>query len=117
MKLTFEQLDDQLLIIFLDGRLDIEGTQAIDMKFTALTATRKMGVIVDLSRVSFLASIGIRTLLSNAKALTHRGGRMVLCNPQPLVREVLDTSGVASLIPVHPDLETAEAALREPQPG
>jgi anti-sigma B factor antagonist len=117
MKLEFEQIGDELLRIALDGRLDIQGAQAIDMKFTALTATRKAGIIVDLSRVDFLASIGIRTLLSNAKAAANRGGRMVLCSPQPLVREVLETSGVASLIPVYDDPDSAEVALRALQLG
>jgi anti-anti-sigma factor len=111
MRLESELLDDHALLITLDGRLDVEGTQAIDMKFTALTATKKASVLVDMGKVSFLASIGMRTLLSCAKAASKRGGRMVLVNPQPLVREVLDRSGVSSLIPVYEDLETARAAL------
>lgn len=117
MQLQTEMLGDELLKIILDGRLDIPGTQAIDLKFTALTATRKSGIIVDLSKVSFLASIGIRILLSNAKAQARRGGKMVLCNPQPMVREVLETMGVGDLIPILDDCALAEAALRESSLG
>lgn len=113
MQLESELIDDHILKISLDGRLDIEGTQAIDMKFTALTATKKAGILVDMSRVSFLASIGMRTLLSCAKAASKRGGKMVLLDPQPLVREVLNTSGVAELIPVADDLDGALAELHE----
>ncbi|HSO84837.1 STAS domain-containing protein [Thiocapsa sp.] len=117
MRLESELLDDQILKIVLDGRLDVEGTQAIDMKFTALTATKQAAILVDMSRVSFLASIGMRTLLSCAKAASKRGGKLVLLNPQPMVKAVLDRSGVATLIPVYEDLAAAMEALRGIHPG
>ncbi len=117
MRLESELLDDQILKIVLDGRLDVEGTQAIDMRFTALTATKQAAILVDMSRVSFLASIGMRTLLSCAKAASKRGGKIVLLNPQPMVKAVLDRSGVATLIPVYEDSAVAMEALREILPG
>lgn len=117
MRLESELLDDNILKITLDGRLDVEGTQSIDMKFTALTATKKAAVLVDMTNVSFLASIGMRTLLSCAKAASNRGGKLVLLNPQPMVREVMDRTGVASLIPVYDDLAAAKAALEEFRPS
>jgi anti-anti-sigma factor len=113
MRLESELLDDHILKIILDGRLDVEGTAAIDMKFTALTATKRAGVLVDMTDVSFLASIGMRTLLSCAKALSKRGGKMVLLNPQPMVKDVMERTGVTSLIPVYDDIETAKGAVRD----
>jgi anti-anti-sigma factor len=117
MRLESELLDDRILKIVLEGRLDVEGTQAIDMKFTALTATKASAILVDMTEVSFLASIGMRTLLSCAKAARNRGGKMVLLNPQPMVKAVLDRSGVATLIPVYEDSAAAMDALKESLPG
>jgi anti-anti-sigma factor len=65
-------------------------------------------------QVLFLSSIGIRLLLSNAKSLKQYGGRMAIAGPQPLVREVLEIVGIATVIPVHADLESACAALATP---
>jgi anti-sigma B factor antagonist len=111
MQLDSELLDGDILKITLDGRLDVEGTQAIDLKFTALTATKRAGILVDMTGVSFLASIGIRTLLTSAKVASNRGGKLVLVNPQPMVRDVLDRSGVSSLVPVYPDQVSALEAI------
>ena len=111
MQMDMVQLEDGITRVSLAGRMDIEGTQAIDLKFTALTANRRAAVIVDLSRVSFLASIGMRTLLSSAKALSQKGGRMVILNPQPMVASALATAGIDTLVPVFPDLDAARAAL------
>ena len=111
MHIESEPLANNILKVNLSGRLDLQGAQSIDMKFTALTATRDNPVLVDISEVSFLASLGMRTLLTAAKAVTRRGGLMVLFKPQPNVMEVLEASGVSTLIPIYNELDSAIAAL------
>ena len=85
--------------LFLKGRLDIAGTQSIDLKFTTLTSTKRQPVMVDLSEVDFISSIGIRLLVTNAKTLQSFGAAMVLLKPQPVVLDVLRTVGIDQLIP------------------
>lgn len=108
MPLEFSDLAENLRLIQLDGRLDIPGTDAIATKLAALCASDARRVIVDLSAVTFLSSIGIRALVSNAKAQQQRGGKLVLLVPlgSP-VEETLTTTGIDALIPM---CDTAEAA-------
>jgi anti-anti-sigma factor len=111
MELAVQELDSGILQISLCGRMDIHGTQQIDLKFTALTATRKAQILVDLSNVTFIASIGIRTLISNAKAQKARGGRMVLYKPSDQVEQVLRATGIDTIIPIAHAIEAARGAL------
>jgi anti-anti-sigma factor len=111
MKMTVTQLDNHLTVIALDGRMDLEGTQAIDQQFSFQTTTQKRHIVVDLSNVSFLASIGIRTLLTAARGQESRGGKVVLAAPDDMVRKVLDSTGVDQIVPVYPDIATARAAM------
>jgi anti-anti-sigma factor len=111
MDLRSEQLADGVEKISLVGSMDSIGGHDIDTRFAALVATRKLLAVVDLSEVSFLASIGIRTLVINARAQSMRGGGMALANPQPLVAEVLKMAGIDTIIPVYPDVDTACSAL------
>jgi len=113
MQLDSEMLDHGIIKVNLSGRLDILGAQAIDMKFHALTATQSAPFLVDISDVSFLASLGMRTLLSSAKAVAMRGGLMVLYNPQPEVLDALEVAGVSDLIPVFHDYQEAMDALTD----
>ena len=99
MQLETESLPDDILKINLSGRMDVAGTQAIDLKFTGHAANRR-AVIVDMSDVAFLASIGMRTLMLAAKAVFARGGRMVLLNPDSNVTHVLEMAGIDTLIPI-----------------
>ena len=90
----------------LRGRLDAHGAQVIDTTFAAMAGARER-VVVDLSRVSFIASAGLRTLISSARNLVARQGRMVCLDPDPLVEQVLVRSGVDRLIPICRELAEA----------
>ncbi len=98
--------------IRLGGRLDLKGAGEIELRFTSLTSTNSHKVMVDMSGVDFVASIGMRLLLSCAKAKAARGGKMVLFGVQPMVLEALQTAGIDTLIPMLGDESAALADLR-----
>lgn len=110
MLITLEDIGDQVVKVDLVGRMDVDGSEEVDTRFADLSSEAGQSVVLDLSQVSFLASIGIRSLLLNAKALRRRGGTMVLFKPQPMVAKVLSTTGVDELIPMFEDLAAAKAA-------
>ena len=83
MKLESEKLAGDVQRIALEGRLDIDGVQAIDVRFTALTTSGKSNVVLDLAGVTILASIGIRLLVTAARAQRARGGKIAIACAQP----------------------------------
>ncbi|MDQ3005069.1 MAG: STAS domain-containing protein [Chloroflexota bacterium] len=111
MEIHHSELDNDIILIKLVGRLDIIGTGEIETKFTGYCAGEKVRVIVDLSEVGFLASIGIRLLTLTAKSVASRGGKMVILNPIPEVLEVLEITGIPAIIPLYSQLESAETIL------
>lgn len=111
MNLITEELENGVVWVKLDGRLDIPGAGAIDLRFSALTGSRR-SVVVDLSRVTFLASMGMRLLLMGAKTMASKGGRLVLYAPDANVEKVLATAGLDTVIPIHHEQDGAVAAVR-----
>lgn len=111
MELQYSELDHNIRLIKLNGKLDILGTSEIETRFAAYCAGESVRVVVDLSEVEFLASIGIRLLTLNAKSVMQRGGKMVLLNPVPDVHNVLDVTGIPAIIPIYSHLESAETVL------
>jgi anti-anti-sigma factor len=83
--------------VALVGRLDIQGAEAVAMPLATLSGA-KQNILIDMSQVTFLASIGIRHLVSATKALSRRGGQLILIGSPDTVREVLTTAGLASMI-------------------
>ena len=110
MQLTYEDRPDGVRLIHLAGRLDLEGCKRIDLKFATLTAIDRRTVVVDLSAVQFMASLGLATLVSGARILSARGGRMLLAGPQGAVARVLDVAMTRELIPIFEDVPLALAA-------
>ncbi|MBI5647736.1 MAG: STAS domain-containing protein [Ignavibacteriae bacterium] len=87
--------------ITLTGRLDIEGSGQIETRLTAYTSTTdEARIVLDLGGVEYLASIGLGLLVRAAQGVQRRRGKLVLLNPQPLVRKVLSSSSIDTLVPV-----------------
>ena len=117
MEFTVERLDNGIKKLILRGKMDIDGTNQIDLRLSAETSVERANVVVDLSDVDFMASVGIGVLVRSYKALKLRGGKMVLLNPQKVVELVLDRTLVNTLIPVCYDLKTACELVLQSTPG
>ena len=108
MNFDVVDMDNGITGVLLSGRMDVQGAIAVDKKFSAI-AYEKKKVVIDLSQVTFMASLGIRTLIMSCKTLASKGGDMVLLNPQPNVEKVLRTSGVDTVIQIVRDMNAAAA--------
>lgn len=111
MELQYSELDNGIRLIELDGALDMNGTYAIEVQFVRHCAGENVRILVDLSQVNYISSIGIPMLVNSAKSVERHGGKMVLLNPQKPVEDILEMAGIPLVIPVYYDFEAAKAAL------
>lgn len=113
MSASFQDVGADLRQITISGRLDMEGTDAVSARLMELIEAPKKGVVVDISAVRFLASVGIGVLVASAKAVQQRGGKLaIVVAPGSSVSMSLDATGVSELIPVFTDsTDAAEAVL------
>lgn len=84
----------------LEGRLDSGSVDRIESEFTARIVPVGKPAVVDLTKVTFLASLGIRMLLSTARALNRRGARLALYGATPAVMEIIETVALSDIVPV-----------------
>lgn len=85
--------------VVLTGRLDIAGAEQVALPLATLSGA-KTSLVLDMSGVTFMASIGLRHLVSAAKAVARRGGGLVLRNPNAAIVDVIATAGLADLLPI-----------------
>jgi anti-anti-sigma factor len=110
MEMTVEELPSGVTKAALKGRMDIEGAQAVDTRFSVLAGAKRK-LVVDLSELNFIASMGLRTLMVCARTISAKGGKMALANAKPNVLKVLSSSGIGEVVSVNPSMETAVAAV------
>jgi anti-anti-sigma factor len=64
-------------------------------------------VIIDLSRVTRIDSAGLGQLMSCYSHLVRNQGSLIVVNPAPQIRNLLDMTGISSLIPSYNDEQEA----------
>lgn len=84
----------------LNGRLDTAHVNTVETQFTAGILPKEQNTVIDLTEVSFIASLGIRMLLTVARGLSRRGARMAMFGANPAVMEILETTALSDIIPV-----------------
>ncbi len=108
MKLEMKASDEEVTYLCLQGRLDLEGTEEIESRFSLTATSSTRPVVVDVSEVSFLASLGMRMFVTAAKSLRSKGLALVLLAPNEVVRDALEVTGLSQLLQIADD----EAAAR-----
>lgn len=112
MAIRYEDVTEGVRRIVLSGRLDTAGSEEIAAEFAALAGSAKKGVVIDVSDVTFLSSMGIRALIAGAKAQQAKGGRTALqVAGNEVVIRTLEATGIEQLIPIFEDEADAERAV------
>ena len=97
------------LIVSLVGRLDAATAPVFDRKFQEdVISSGGKHVVLDLSKLVYISSLGLASVLTGAKAINQQGGEFVLCGLGGMVREVFQMTGPATVFKV---FNTAEAAI------
>ena len=113
MELLIEQLSGTVTKASPVGRWDVAGAAVIDVRLSALAGSGR-SLIIDLAQVNFLSSMGIRSIVVSAKALTLRGAKLVLMSPDQNVELVLTSTGIDTLIPICRGVDAALTEIGRP---
>ncbi len=97
--------------IALHGRMDMGGVEQMEAQFAAAAGRPPKPVIVDLTGVAFISSIGLRLFLAVAKDLAQNGAKLALYGPTEKVNAILTTVGLRSIIPVFASEAEARQAV------
>jgi anti-anti-sigma factor len=87
------RLDGPAPVLSVEGRLDARGAAEFDETWKALPPDAAH-VIVDLTKVEYISSIGVRSLITAEKQLRLRRGRTTLAGLSAFVTTVLKTTGL-----------------------
>ena len=91
-----------VLVADLAGRLDsrTSGPAATELNRIAQADDRK--VLLNVAGLEYVSSAGLRAILVAAKLLQVHGGTLKICHANPTVKQVMEVSGMSSLLHLHP---------------
>src|SRR5258707_11169834 len=80
-------------IVRMAGKLDNDTAEAFDTRLRELLNAGDTRLVLDLAHVSYVSSMGLRSLLLVAKHVKTMGGALALAAVGRRVQEVLDIAG------------------------
>jgi anti-anti-sigma factor len=112
MELHYDETDKDVLILIADGGLDSHASSefAEDLQRVIDSGTRKL--VIDCSRLGYVSSIGIASLIRLYKKVVERGGQVMLVGVQGPLARLLDITRLNQVFQTYPTLEDALAAFR-----
>ena len=92
-----EKTTGNVVVISMGGRLDAYAATDAERKLDSLITTNKVNLVVELSKLEYVSSSGLRVLLAALKRVRKQQGDIRLAALQPYVREVFDIAGFSQL--------------------
>jgi anti-sigma B factor antagonist len=105
MTMETEQIEN-VWVITMPERLDAAHISQIETTFAESVRSHTGNILVDMSKVQFIASLALRLLLTNLKETQKEGGDLRLCGLQPQIAEVFRKSRFDSLFVITSSRET-----------
>lgn len=99
MNVTITNQDNKTLVV-LDGRLDTSNANQFQQDIAPLMEGDKPDIDIDCTAMSYTSSQGLRLFLMLQKSVMARGGKMVMRNMNPQVKEVFDITGFSNIITI-----------------
>ena len=99
MKTTIEQLEDRYLVT-LEGELDTVAAADVEKTLQPLYTTNGKDVIIDCEGLEYIASSGLRILISILKGAKAGGSKVVLKNMNEDIKSVFKLTGFINIFEV-----------------
>jgi anti-anti-sigma factor len=89
-----------VLIVTPQERLDTNSAPAVDTLVSENIERGETKIVIDLSHIDYISSMGLRVILKTAMTMMRKDGKVVLCGGNNQVMNVLQLSG-ATIMTLH----------------
>lgn len=110
MDITQDRMNG-ILILRVSGRLNVATWKTFEEKLLATIDAGEKRLVVDLSQVDHISSLGLQVFLLAAKRMGREGGNMVLCALKDHVKEIFEIAGFSSILSIYDSRDEAVKSL------
>lgn len=92
-------IDGATANISVDGKLSVATSPDLESAVTSLPESVS-DFVIDLAKLDYISSAGLRVLVTTQKLAQHRGGSMVLRTPNDEVMDVFEMTGLSEVFTI-----------------
>lgn len=105
------ELKNGTTVCRIDGDIDISSSPDFKKYFDKLTSQKTPKIVVELSRVAYVDSSGLATLVGVLKNMRTYGGRMRLAGMSPKIKSLFEITKLDKLFEISSSEEEAVSGL------
>lgn len=94
-------------IVAIQGRLDTTNYGELEHHLSSLTENGEKIILLDLAKLEYISSSGLRILLMFLKKLKASEGRFMLCGLSADIKEIFEISGFINIFEIFDNREEA----------
>lgn len=106
MNITVNKVGDTN-VVQVEGRLDTTNYGELEHHLSSLTDNKELLILLDLEKLEYISSSGLRILLMFLKKIKAVDGRFMLCGLSSDIREIFEISGFINIFEIFENQETA----------
>ena len=110
MEISTERIGNTLILVP-GGRIDGQNALEFQAEINGAIENSDNAVILQLNKLSYISSAGLRVILLLAKTLRSRNIKFGMCEISDTVKDVFEISGFSKIIPTHNTRDKAVAAV------
>lgn len=106
MKIDEREVND-ICFISISGRIEAADANELQTKLDSIMAKNRLKIIVNLSKLEYISSSGLRVLLIALKNQKQKHGFIEVASLQPFVEKIFRKTGFDRVFIIHPNEEAA----------
>ena len=99
---------DNAIVIYVDGDLTTNSSPVVEAEINEILEGVVTNVVINVEKVNFIASTGLRIILKLGKRLRNEELQLVVCSMNATTKSVFEMSGFTKMFPA---FETEDEAL------
>ena len=112
MEFIPHEIDQDVFVLLADGGINRENARQFTDDVEQMVCNGFSKLIIDCSRLDYISSTGLGTLLVLQRRMKQAGGDVKLCSVKGLVVQALQIIRLDRLFGIYPDLGQARLAFR-----
>jgi len=107
-----QSLIGDIPVLSVSGKIDAVTSKDLETALIGLIDQNKNFLVVDMEKVEFLSSSGLRVLMASLNKLKHKDGDLKLAALQPFVKDVFFMTGANRFFSIYPSQGEAIESLQ-----
>lgn len=105
MEISISARENNVMVLEVKGEVDAYTAQELNKTLADLLNQGHHRIVMDVSKMMFISSAGIREILYAHKEAAQLGGEVRLVGPQDQVRRIFEIAGFLEILQITDELE------------